>query len=62
MKKEIATHYSILAWKILWTEEPGGGYSPWGHKQSDMTATKHAPMQPPDNTCHKNLFGEIYST
>ena len=21
---EMATHSSILAWKILWTEEPGG--------------------------------------
>ena len=20
-----------------WTEEPGGGYSPWGGKESDMT-------------------------
>ena len=20
-----------------WTEEPGGGYSPWGHKESDST-------------------------
>ena len=24
LKKEMATHSSILAWKILWTEEPGG--------------------------------------
>ena len=24
MQKEIATHSSILAWKIPWTEEPGG--------------------------------------
>jgi len=23
-KKEMATHSSILAWKIPWTEEPGG--------------------------------------
>ena len=22
-EKEMATHYSILAWKIPWTEEPG---------------------------------------
>ena len=22
--KEMATHSHILAWKILWTEEPGG--------------------------------------
>ena len=24
LKKEMATHSHILAWKILWTEEPGG--------------------------------------
>ena len=24
LEKEIATHSSILAWEILWTEEPGG--------------------------------------
>ena len=25
----MTTHSSILAWEILWTEEPKG-YSPWG--------------------------------
>ena len=24
LEKEMATHSSTLAWKILWTEEPGG--------------------------------------
>ena len=24
LEKEMAAHSSILAWKILWTEEPGG--------------------------------------
>ena len=24
IEKEMATHYSILAWEISWTEEPGG--------------------------------------
>ena len=24
LEKEMATHFSILAWKIPWTEEPGG--------------------------------------
>ena len=24
LEKEMETHFSILAWKILWTEEPGG--------------------------------------
>ena len=33
----MATHSSILAWGIPWTEEPGGLYSPWGRKESDTT-------------------------
>jgi len=24
LEKEMATHSSILAWRIQWTEEPGG--------------------------------------
>ena len=24
LEEEMATHSSILAWRILWTEEPGG--------------------------------------
>ena len=24
LEREMATHFSILAWKILWTEESGG--------------------------------------
>ena len=24
LEKDMATHSSILAWRILWTEEPGG--------------------------------------
>ena len=24
LEKEMSTHSSILAWRILWTEEPGG--------------------------------------
>jgi len=36
LEKEMATHSNILAWKILWTEEPGRLQS-MGHKESDMT-------------------------
>ena len=36
-EKGMATHSSILAWKIPWTEEPGGLYSSWSHKESDST-------------------------
>ena len=31
LEKEIATHSSIIAWEIPWTEEPAGLYS-WGSK------------------------------
>ena len=24
LEKELASHFSILAWRIPWTEEPGG--------------------------------------
>ena len=37
LEKEMATHSSNLAWKILWTEEPGGLHSPWGCHESDTT-------------------------
>jgi hypothetical protein len=37
LEKEMATHSSILAWKIPGTEEPGRLYSPWGPKESDTT-------------------------
>ena len=36
LEKEMATHSSILAWKMPWMEEPGR-YSPWGRKESDTT-------------------------
>ena len=35
--KVMATHSSILAGKIPWTEEPGGRHSPRGHEESNMT-------------------------
>ena len=28
LEKEMATQFSILAWRIPWIEEPGGLYSP----------------------------------
>ena len=30
-------HSSILAWRILWTEEPGGLHTVHGVAESDMT-------------------------
>ena len=40
LEKEMATHSSILAWRIPWTEELGGLQST-GHKQSDTTKRLH---------------------
>ena len=36
LKKGMATHSSILAWIIPWKRSLVG-YSPWSHKESDMT-------------------------
>ena len=36
LEESMATHSSILAWRIPWTEEPGG-YSPRGRKELDTT-------------------------
>ena len=40
LEKEMATHSSILAWKIPGTEELVG-YSPWGRKELDTTERLH---------------------
>ena len=29
LEEGVATHFSVLAWRIPWTEDPGS-YSPWG--------------------------------
>ena len=29
LEKEMATHFRILAWRLPWTEEPGGVQSLW---------------------------------
>ena len=36
LEEGMATHSSIFAWIIPWTEKPES-YSPWGHKESDTT-------------------------
>ena len=36
LEKRMATHSSVLAWRIPWTEEMAG-YSPWVHKELDTT-------------------------
>ena len=37
LEKGMATYSNILAWEIPWTEEPGGLYSPRGHRHELVT-------------------------
>ena len=38
LEEGMATHSSILAWRISWTEDPIGlGCGPWGCKELDKT-------------------------
>ena len=37
LEKEMATHSSILAWRILWTEEPDRLHTVHGVAESDVT-------------------------
>ena len=54
MEKEMATHSSILAWKIPWMEEPGRllsmGSQRVGHDWSDLAAA--ADCSPPGPSIH----------
>ena len=50
LEKKMATHSSILSWRILWTEEPG---RLWGHKDLDTTRWLSTKV---DNYI---LFGEL---
>ena len=70
LEKEMATHHSIPAWRIPWTEEPDS-YSPWGYKELDRTepltllliplirappsGPNYLPNAPPPNTQTRGL-------
>ena len=44
LEREIATHSSVLAWRIPWTEEPSGLQS-MGLKELDTTERLHFRLQ-----------------
>ena len=48
----MATYSSILAWRISWTWTVAG-YSPWGHKESDITE-RLTHTQPPATEKYNN--------
>ena len=41
LEKEMATHSSILAWRIPWTEEPGGLQSMGSQRAGHDRAAEH---------------------
>ena len=41
LEKEMATHSSILAWRISWTEEPGRLQSMGSQRVGSNRVTKH---------------------
>ena len=44
LEEEMATHLSILAWKIPWTEEPGGLRSIGLQRVRHDLVTEHIPL------------------
>jgi len=61
LEKEVATHSSILAWRIPWSEEPGGlqsiGLQRIGH---DLIILAKSPSRV-QNTDHQNSITQVMS-
>ena len=59
LEKGMATHSSIIPWKILWQKEPGK-LSPWGPKESDTTESEltHTNVNGMATKPHSILFQE----
>ena len=59
LEKEMATHSSILAWRIPWTEEPGGqqptGSQRVGHDWATSLSLSHFMRGFPGGASGKNL-------
>ena len=58
LEEEMATHSSIPAWGIPWTEEPGGPHS-MDRNESDATECVHTYTQFPKLTSLVSLFTHL---
>ena len=60
MEKVMAPHFSALAWKIPWMEEPGRlqsmGSQRVGHDLSDFTFTFHFPALEKEMATHSSVL------
>ena len=65
LEKEMATHSSILAWEISWTEEPAD-YSPWGGRESETNvhtlSTLQFVFQDNSSVCFSHLISSFWPT
>ena len=52
----MATYFSILAWRIPWTEEPGGPQSMGSKRVGHNLVTKTATVLAEDNCCAWQLL------
>ena len=52
LEEGMATHSSILAWRILHGQRSTGDSSPWGCKESDTTEWLSIAQQTPDSHRH----------
>ena len=54
LEKGMATHSSILIWRISWTEETGGdggAYNPWDHRVKHYLETEQRTTEV-KQSCH----------
>ena len=58
LEEGTATHSSILARRIPWTEEPGGIYITWCHKESDTTERLTHNTQEKENKDQQKVIGQ----
>ena len=60
LEQGMATHSSILAWRIPSTEEPSSLQSMGSQRVGHDQVTKHARMHAPGQNKLKNLRTEVY--
>ena len=56
LQEGMATHTSILAWRIPWTEEPGGLQSIGWAESDTMEATEYVYFNGSQNTSKVNVL------
>ena len=61
LEKEMATHSNILAWEILWTEEPGGLQSLGSQRSWTWLATNNKILQKRQESLYASWWNYIAS-